>query len=81
MLETKIYGILSNYSKYKRIVVKEVLELLPKSQKALLNFIKLCVNCCELDHESSNFINMAKLEGLVDRSPNNKVANLFKYLK
>jgi hypothetical protein len=79
--ETKIYGILANYTKFKKTVLKPVLEILPKSEKALLNYIKLCVNCCEQDHSHAKSIDIVKLEVLVDKSPNPKVSNLFKYLK
>jgi len=48
---------------------------------ALLNYIKLCVNCCEVDHSSSTVIDMTQLEALVDKSTNAKVDNLFKYLR
>lgn len=62
MTETKCYGILANYSKFKKMVLREGLQLLPKNDSSLLNYIKLCVNCCEIDQLSSGVINIAKLE-------------------
>jgi hypothetical protein len=72
---------LANYSKYRKAVRKDALQILPKSPRALLNFIKLCVSCCETDPNSLTAVNLAGLEGLVDRSESPKVAQLFKYLK
>lgn len=49
--------------------------------RSLLNYIKLCINNCEIDPNSSNFINIEGLQELVDKSFNPKVGQLFKYLK
>lgn len=59
--ETKSYAILANYAKFKKVVRKEALQTLPRSQKALLNFIKLCVGCCEGDHNSLAAVDLGKL--------------------
>lgn len=60
-VETKVYGILANFSKFRKVVLKEAVVILPKSERALLNYIKLCVNGCEIDSSSAVLINMAKL--------------------
>jgi hypothetical protein len=57
----KTYAILANYSKFKKVVVKEALQIIPKNQASLLNFIKLCINATETDQTSYNLIKISEL--------------------
>jgi carbamate kinase len=77
----KTFAILANYSKFKRVVVKEALQIIPKNQASLLNFIKLCINATEIDSASYNLINFSELQKMVENSLNPKVSQMFKYLK
>jgi hypothetical protein len=72
---------LANYCKFKKAVKKEALQVLPRSPRALLNFVKLCVGSCEIDHNSLAAVDVGKLQQLVENSQSPKVEQLFKYLK
>jgi hypothetical protein len=59
--ETKSFAILANYAKFRKAVRKDALQVLPHSPRALLNFVKFCVGCCEADHNSLAAVNLAGL--------------------
>lgn len=59
--EAKTFAILANYTKFRKSIRKEALQVLPKNDRALLNFVKLCVNCSELEHSSLALVDIGGL--------------------
>ena len=79
--EAKTYAILGNYCKNKGVILEQALKHIPKNPQSALNYIKMCVACCEQDQKSIGLINMPALSALVDQSTSPKAEQLLRYLK